>query len=181
VEGVLISFQKNIGIMRWSCAGVAFVTFIAASYYYSQFFLQYQAATRMETLVDVLESRSVKRLNPATRQYMQRLYEPAVAQSRKTFLDHDSYWKNIYKYYYLAAISWLREGETVEALKALRQGIKYHPFFLNSYKLLWYIYGSLHLDKRAKACETVYRNILSGKVIPHDVMRGCISSEGYTE
>lgn len=168
MEGVLINFQNNIGIMRWGCAGFAFVMLAGTSYYYSQFFLRYQAATRMGTLIEALESRSVRRLNPATRQYMQRLYGPAVARSRKIFLDYDPYWKNIHKYYYFAAISWLREGKTVEALKTLRQGLKYHPFFLNSYKLLGYIYGSLHLDKRAKACRTIYKNILSGKAIPQD-------------
>jgi len=167
--------------MRWGCAVAAFAILLGNSYYYWRFLVRHQEAARMATLVEALEAKSTKKLKPATRQYMQRLYGPDVAQARDFFLDCNPYWKNIHKHYYLAAVSWLREGKTKEALKTLHQSLRYHPFFLNSYKLLWYIYDSLHLDGRAKACKTVYKGILSGEAMSHDVMCDCIKLEGCNE
>ena len=169
--------------MRWGCAVAALAILVGNSYYYWRFLVRHQEAARMATLVEALEAKSTKKMNPATRHYMQRLYGPDVAQARKIFLNYNSYyyWKNIHKHYYLAAVSWLREGKTTEALKTLHQSLRYHPFFLNSYKLLWYIYDSLHLDGRAKACKTVYKDILSGEAMSHDVMCNCIKLEGCAE
>jgi len=167
--------------MRWGCAVAALAILLSNSYYYWRFMVRYQEAVCMATLVEALEARSTKKLKPVTRQYMQRLYGPSVAQAREFFLDYSPYWKNIHKHYYLAAVSLLREGKTKEALKTLHQSLKYHPFFLNSYKLLWYIYDSSHLDGRAKACKTVYQGILSGEATPHDVMCNCIKLEGCAE
>ena len=177
----MVGLQENISIMRWGCAVAALAILAANSYYYWRFMVRHQEAARMATLVEALEAKSTKKLNPATQQYMQRLYGPGVAEARKIFLECNSYWKNIHKHYYLAAVSWLREGKTKESLKTIRQSIRYHPFFLNSYKLLWYIYESLHLDERAKACRTVYTSILSGEAMSHDDVCGCIRFEGCAD
>lgn len=174
-----LGLQEDISIiMRWGCVVAALAMLAGNSYYYWRFLVRHQEAARMATLVEALEARSTRKMSPATQQYMQRLYGPDVARARKVFLNYDPYWKNIHKHYYLAALSWLREGKTKESLKTIRQSMRYHPFFLNSYKLLWYIYESLHLDDRAQACRTVYASILSGEAMSRDDVCGCIKFEG---
>jgi len=174
--------QGNIDFMRWGCAAAALAILAGNSYYYSRLLVRHQEAARMATFVEALEAKSTKKLASATQAYMQRVYGPHGAQARESFLHGISYWKNIHKYYYLAAVSYLREGKTNQALKSLGRSLGYHPFFLNSYRLLGYIYASLNLDGRAQACEAVYKAILSGEIAAsHDIVCNCIRLEGCAE
>ena len=71
--------------MRWGCAVAALAILLGNSYYYWRFLVRHQEAARMATLVEALEAKSTKKLKPATRQYMQRLYGPDVTQARDFF------------------------------------------------------------------------------------------------
>jgi tetratricopeptide (TPR) repeat protein len=178
--GVTIGFQKNI-LIRLGFTVAALAMLAGNSYYYSQLLIRHQEAVRMGTLTEALEAKTTKKLKPATQRYMQGVYGPHAAKARESFLDRISYWKNIHKYYYLAAVSYLREGKTNQALKSLGRSLEYHPFFLNSYRLLGYVYDSLNLDGRAEACEKVCKGILSGEIASPDVVCNCIRLEGFAE
>jgi len=181
IKGYTYKFSEKYFLIRLGFTAAALAMLAGNSYYYSRLLIRHHEAVRMATLTEALEAKTTKKLKPATQRYMQGVYGPHAAKARESFLDSISYWKNIHKYYYLAAVSYLREGKTNQALKNLGRSLEYHPFFLNSYRLLGYVYGSLNLGGRAEACEKVCKGILSGEIASPDVVCNCIRLEGCAE
>jgi hypothetical protein len=173
----MMTFQER-GI-RLLITAAAFAVFLASNYYYWAFLARNQQAARMGALVRDLEAKfESKTIKPATQRYIMQQYWADIAKARASFLVPGPYWKNIDEYYYLAARSWLREGRIKDALATLRQGMAYHPFLMNNYKMLWYLYESLQADDRARSCREIYEGILSGAVLGREAGCACLSFEG---
>jgi hypothetical protein len=104
-------------------------------------------------------------------------YFPRIGILRERFLSGHSYWKNIHKYYELAAISYLYEKQPVMAIYTINQALTFHPFYLNSYHHLSLIYDRtpfLFAPEKVQKCRQIYMSLVAGDKISLDDVCQCI-------
>ena len=120
--------------------------------------------------VDELEDRAKKKA-------MRIFLMEEIKKVRSEFMSGLSYWKDIYGSYFDVGVSYLYESRPLLAVRAFKQSLNYHPFYMNAYHLLSLIYqkDSIIRDKRrARLCESVYKNILENKPSKKPDLCGCV-------
>jgi len=159
-----------INVLSISCLSLALI-------YYGDMLVRSYYSLALEVHLNALKenTRSIK--DKKLQEKIAGFYFPRIAILRERFLSGRSYWKNIHKYYELAAISYLYEKQPVMAIYTIKQALTFHPFYLNCYHLLSLIYDRtpfLFAPERVQKCRQIYISLIAGDKISLDDICRCI-------
>lgn len=158
-----------INVLSISCLSLALI-------YYGDMLVRgyYSLALEAHVISFQKNARSIK--DKKLQEKFAGFYLPRIAILRERFLSGRSYWKNIHKYYELAAMSYLYEKQPVMAIDTINQALTFHPFYLNCYHLLSLIYDRspfLFAPGKAQKCRQIYISLVAGDKISLDDICQC--------
>ena len=150
-----------INVLSISCLSLALI-------YYGDMLIRSYYGLALEIHLKSFEKKAKSIKNESVQEKIAGLYFPQIAVLRERFLSGRSYWKNIYQYYQLVALSYLYEKQPVRAIHAVNQAITLHPFYLNGYHLLSLIFDrtpSLFATEKAQKCRQIHASLIAGDKI----------------
>ncbi len=168
-----VYMSKKYRFFRYITVSVSVAFAMTSIWYWVNALGKQMLSIQLQSVVNSLDLKLRKANGDVEKERLATAYSPYFFQLSSELQDSPGYWKAIYKMYHNLGRAAIYQGRPADAVTYLNESLRYHPYYSNAYHMLSKVWFLLRQDEYGRACEDVYRKIMTAKRPSNSMMHVC--------